>query len=161
MYGDGYDGGALEMMAQAAADVGAGTQDATQATMEPTRERPVARRVTRGGGMDDQWEPVAAASLGADAEPPAGQVEELQAAPAPTERVAGSGGGPEAAENGEEVNEAILKKWRGARSIVPGCLHWDVKQNWPAVLERVVVEPIALLEFRLRQAREVVSPREG
>ena len=36
MYGEGYDGGALEMMAQAAADVGAGTQDATQATLEPT-----------------------------------------------------------------------------------------------------------------------------
>ena len=88
MYGEGYDGGALAMMAQAAADVGAGTQDATQATLEPTRERPVARRVTRGGGRDDQGEPVAAASLGADAEPPAGQVEELQAAPAPTERVA-------------------------------------------------------------------------
>ena len=34
MYGEGYDGGALAMMAQAAADVGAGTQDATQATLE-------------------------------------------------------------------------------------------------------------------------------
>ena len=91
MYGEGYDGGALAMMAQAAEEVATDGGDATQATLEPTRERPVARRVTRGGGRDDQGEPVAAASLGADAEPPAGQVEQQDAAPAPTEPVAGGG----------------------------------------------------------------------
>ena len=60
------------------------------------------------------------------------ELDEGGAAAAPTAAQGGDGGGNDAAP--EEVSSKQLKHRAAARTIVPGCQHWDVKNRgtWPA-----------------------------